>query len=123
MNAARGLRRLWVVGSIAWTIGFTAWLAYDIATRATEMNAEAEQSAAAACGRATAEDHLCFGVKRYEYLERNDTLGRRIGRLAAEHDFFVPLFFAFLLGPPLLVYVLGLVAAWIGRGFAAERRP
>src|SRR5262245_39046965 len=107
MNWRRGLLRLWLVLSLCWIVGVgaLAWERGPVASR---------DRALAACFEAK----KAQGVNVFDCL--NEVTARNDPLTSADIPSVIREYAAYVLLPPLIAFVLGLLGAWVVAGFARK---
>jgi len=126
MSIVRGLKRLWVVGTIIWAIFIPLYVAWEVDHGVQSTYKLAYFSAEQTCSLMRDAPTNCFSVEYDKNVAKyGDNFGERFHRLFLNQGFWVAsgwllLFFVLIVVPPIIVIGLGAIFLWIGRGFVSR---
>ena len=125
MNIVRGLKRIWLVAAIVWAIFVPLHLISDISDGAHSTYRTARASAEHTCGQMRNAPSDCFSTEYNKNVAQyGERFGQRFRRLFLNDGFWpvmgwLLLLLAVIILPAAIVYGLGAIVVWIGRGFKA----
>ena len=126
MNVAGGLKRIWLVGTIAWTIVVPLYVAWEIHKGVQSTYEVAYYAADQTCRQMRDAPRDCFAIEHAKNVSKyGDRFDSRFARIFLNDGFWSAIYWLFFLiasisVPSAIAYGFGAVVVWIGRGFKAS---
>jgi hypothetical protein len=126
MNIVRGLKRVWLVAAIVWAVFVPLYIASDIADGAQSTYRLASASAEHACRQMRNAPSDCFSTEYDKNVAQyGESFVKRFGRLFLDDGLWPAIgwllvLLAIIILPAAIVYGIGAIVVWIGRGFKAS---